>query len=185
MSRVAERWIVRRHLLGRRDGTSGVTRRGLASVSLTSPVESAVTTMPVDRKSRRARISAVQRVSALRDRTSRGRRGECALRISDRGQGVLISYGERLIDHTLRLPRYVDSHPARSQAGRSPGRAARPLLLGHQPQDRQGARPHHPAVALVPGRSGDRVRPLGYLPVRSRGTDHDLYVVTRARRLVA
>jgi hypothetical protein len=22
--------------------------------------------------------------------------------------GVLISYGERLIDHTLRLPRYVD-----------------------------------------------------------------------------
>src|SRR5262249_29438919 len=33
-------------------------------------------------------------------------------------------------------------------------RAANNLRAGHQPQDREGPRPHHPAIAAAPSRSG-------------------------------
>ena len=48
-------------------------------------------------------------------------------------------------------------NPQGRQARRSPGRAADEVRAGHQPQDRQGPRPHDPAVAAGAGGSGDRV----------------------------
>ena len=47
--------------------------------------------------------------------------------------------------------------PEGRQARRSARRAAHEVRAGHQPQDRQGPRPHDPAVAAGAGGSGDRV----------------------------
>ena len=47
--------------------------------------------------------------------------------------------------------------PQGRQARRPARRAAHQVRAGHQPQDRQGPRPHDPAVAPAAGRSGDRV----------------------------
>ena len=52
---------------------------------------------------------------------------------------------------------YVDKILERRQAGRPSGRAADQVRAGDQPQDRQGPRPHDPAVAAGAGGSGDRV----------------------------
>ena len=48
--------------------------------------------------------------------------------------------------------------PERREAGGPAGRAADQIRAGAQPQDCQGARPHHPAGAARPRRRGDRMR---------------------------
>jgi len=61
-----------------------------------------------------------------------------------------------LADSYQRVAVYVDKIlKGRGQAVRPPDAAAD--QSGGQPQDRQGPRPHHPAVAAAAGGSGDRV----------------------------
>ena len=88
--------------------------------------------------------------------------------------GGLLSYGVDLVDTWRRAATYVDrilrgtkpaelpvqlptkfemvdrllcrSHPARREAGRSPGAVADQVRDGREPQDRHGARPCHSAV---------------------------------------
>ena len=43
----------------------------------------------------------------------------------------------------------VDMPKENYKAGRSPGRAGDPVRFRHQPQDRQGARPHHTETMLA------------------------------------
>ena len=71
--------------------------------------------------------------------------------------GVLISYGANFAEYPQRSAVYVDKIFKGAKPGRPPGRAADQVRAGHQPQDRQGARPHDPAVAAGAGGSGDRV----------------------------
>jgi hypothetical protein len=47
--------------------------------------------------------------------------------------------------------------PQGRETGRPPHRATHEVRVGHQSQNRQGARPHHPAVAAGAGRPGDRM----------------------------
>src|SRR5262249_22848846 len=47
--------------------------------------------------------------------------------------------------------------PEGCQARRSSRRATHQVRADHQPQDRQGAQPHHPAVAAAEGGSGHRI----------------------------
>src|SRR4030095_12878415 len=54
-------------------------------------------------------------------------------------------------------------HSPRGPLHRPAHRAAHEARAGHQPQDRQGARSHDPAVAPGAGRSGDRMNHLPYL----------------------
>ena len=61
--------------------------------------------------------------------------------------GGLMSYGtesQRCLSSSRHLCR---THPQGREAGRPAGRAADQVRAGHQPQDRQGARPHHAADA--------------------------------------
>ena len=54
-------------------------------------------------------------------------------------------------------------HSQGRQARRPAHRAAHEVRAGHQPQDRQGARPDDPTVAPAAGRSGDRVMDMAVL----------------------
>jgi len=65
--------------------------------------------------------------------------------------GALMSYGPDLADLYARAATYVAKIPQGFQARRSPGRAADQVRARHQPQDRQGARPDHPAVGAGAG----------------------------------
>jgi putative tryptophan/tyrosine transport system substrate-binding protein len=61
--------------------------------------------------------------------------------------GGLMSYGGSL----------TDMYPQGREAGRPAGAAGHQGRADPQPQDRQGARPHHPAAGARPRRRGDRV----------------------------
>src|SRR5262249_28046050 len=50
------------------------------------------------------------------------------------------------------------SHSQRRKAGRAAGAGAYQVRAGHQPQDRQGARPRHTHDGARPRRRGDRVK---------------------------
>ena len=72
--------------------------------------------------------------------------------------GGLISYGpdsDRPVPARGRLRR---SHPQGREAGRPAGAGADQVRAGHQPQDRQGARPRRAADAARPRRRGDRMK---------------------------
>ena len=73
--------------------------------------------------------------------------------------GGLISYGrsDRPVPPRGRLRR---SHPQGREAGRPAGAGADQIRAGHQPQDRQGARPHLAAGGARPRRRGDRIATL-------------------------
>ena len=71
--------------------------------------------------------------------------------------GVLMSYGPDVLYFFRRTAHYVDKILQGGQAWRPADRAADKIRVGHQPQDRQGSRPHDPAVAAGAGGSGDRV----------------------------
>src|SRR5512134_3607044 len=56
---------------------------------------------------------------------------------------------------------------SKSEISRSRGPAGRgtnEVRAGHQSQDREGPRPHHPAVAASAGGSGDRMKRKGAKP---------------------
>ena len=71
----------------------------------------------------------------------------------------LISYGPSFPDLSRRAADYVD----KILRGRSPptsGRTTDQVRSGDQPDNRQGARPHHPADAARARRRGDRVKDI-------------------------
>jgi hypothetical protein len=67
------------------------------------------------------------------------------------------------------------SHPQWHQSGRPPGAAADEIHVCYQPQDRQGARPHHPGNGVGQSRCAGPTAPALRLlgPVRRPG---DFYV---------
>ena len=72
--------------------------------------------------------------------------------------GGLMSYGGSLAD-AYRLSRRLHwPHSQGREARRPAGPAGHQIRADHQPQDRQGARPHRAADAARPRRRGDRMR---------------------------
>ena len=72
--------------------------------------------------------------------------------------GGLISYGPDYVDQYRQRRRLRRSHPQGREARRPAGAGADQVRTGHQPQDRQGARPRGAADAARPRRRGDRIR---------------------------
>ena len=77
--------------------------------------------------------------------------------------GALMAYGPIQRDMHRIGATLCRQDPQGRQAGRPSRRAADEVRARHQPQDRQGARPHDPAVAAGAGGSGHRVNQLPYL----------------------
>jgi putative ABC transport system substrate-binding protein len=71
--------------------------------------------------------------------------------------GGLMSYGTSFPDLSRRAVRVRRPDPQGRQTRRTPRGAADEIRAGDQSQDREGARPHDPAVAPATRRAGDRV----------------------------
>src|SRR5262249_62323874 len=72
-------------------------------------------------------------------------------------QGALMSYGTRSLRQLPALSFLCRSHLEGSQAGRSSRSATHEIRTGHQPQDREGARPPNSRQAAGPRRRGHRM----------------------------
>ena len=72
--------------------------------------------------------------------------------------GGLISYGPDLLEHFRLAAGYVDRILKGEKPADLPVQAPTKYEMVHQPQNREGARPHSAAVGARPRRRGDRVR---------------------------
>ena len=75
--------------------------------------------------------------------------------------GVLMSYGSRIIDDLRRLPHYIDRILKGAKPGELPVEQPTPVLPHHQPENREGDRPHRAAFAAAASGPGDRVKRRG------------------------
>ena len=72
--------------------------------------------------------------------------------------GGLISYAASLPDFYRRFGVFVDKISQRRKRWRLADRTGDEIRAGRQPQDGEGARPHHPGIVSAARRRGDRMR---------------------------
>jgi ABC-type uncharacterized transport system substrate-binding protein len=72
--------------------------------------------------------------------------------------GGLMTYGTKIADAYRQAGTYAGSHPQGGEARRPSSRAVVEIRIGHQPSDREVARPHRAPDAARPRRRGDRVK---------------------------
>jgi putative ABC transport system substrate-binding protein len=81
-------------------------------------------------------------------------------------EGGLAAFSTILAEQFIRAAGYVDRILRGADPGRLPVQRADRFEYHHQPQDRQGARPHDPAVPAGAGGSCDRVSRRSFVEVR-------------------
>ena len=72
--------------------------------------------------------------------------------------GELMAYGANFGEQVRRAASYVDQDPEGREPAELPVEQAQQVRASDQYQDREGARPHDPAVGAGAGGPGDRVR---------------------------
>src|SRR5215831_12945983 len=77
--------------------------------------------------------------------------------------GDLITYGDDYAEEFRQAAGYIDRILKGAKASRSASPESEEVRAGHQPQDRQGARPDHPRIFPGARRRGDRVKRRAFI----------------------